>query len=77
MNMIDRNIDNQKVNKLLEKYSIVILTGPRGIGKTTFAKNLNPDYYFSLDLQGDYEKFKGLIDSLSGLVVLDEAVLLL
>lgn len=71
--MIERKSDKQKINKLLKIYSIVILTGPRQIGKTTFAKGLNPDHYFSLDIPDEYIKFTKSIDYLSGLVVLDEA----
>jgi predicted AAA+ superfamily ATPase len=70
--VIDRKADIQKFNKLLENNSIVILTGPRGIGKTTFAKQLNPDYYFNLDLPNDYDKLKKILDTLKGLVVLDD-----
>ena|GEM_PF-7131364 len=70
--MIERKTDIQKFNKLLETNSIVLLTGPRGIGKTTFAKQLDPDYYFYLDFPHDYDKFIKILDALKGIVVLDE-----
>lgn len=70
--MIERKTDIQNFNKLLETNSIVILTGQRGIGKTTFAKQLNPDHYFFLDLKKEYDKFKETLNIIKGVIVLDE-----
>jgi uncharacterized protein len=71
--MIERTTDIKKLNKLLSTSSIVILTGPRGIGKTTFAKQLNPDYYFNLESPHEYDKLNEILHTLKGVVVLDEA----
>lgn len=70
--MIERKKDIQRLFKLLESYSIVILLGPRQIGKTTLAKKLNPDFYYSLDNPKQYSELEKNIDSLTGLVILDE-----
>jgi predicted AAA+ superfamily ATPase len=49
------------------------LTGPRGIGKTTIAKQLNPDYYFNLESPHEYDKLKEVLHTLKGVVVIDDA----
>ncbi|MBL7967917.1 MAG: TIR domain-containing protein [Prolixibacteraceae bacterium] len=71
--MIERTTDIQKFKKLLSTNSIVVLTGPRGIGKTTFAKQLNPDYFFNLESPHEYDEFKEILHTLKGVVVIDEA----
>jgi predicted AAA+ superfamily ATPase len=72
MKLIHRNKDIEQLRFLLKKFSIVVLHGPRQIGKTTLAKQLNPDYYFSLDFQDIKETIYEKLDSLKGLIVIDE-----
>ena len=53
--MIARSIQN-KVLKLVEKFPIVAITGPRQSGKTTLSKIIKPNYkYINLENLSDRE----------------------
>lgn len=49
--MIERQMQ-AKATKLLEKYPLIAITGPRQSGKTTLAKLLQPNFrYVNLELE--------------------------
>ncbi len=55
MTGIKRNLE-EKINKLLTFFPLVIILGVRQSGKTTLAKNLRPDWkYFDLEKASDYD----------------------
>jgi uncharacterized protein len=66
-----------KADEMLGKYPLISITGPRQSGKTTFAKQLRPDYrYVSLE-DPDNRLFaqtdpRGFLDTFQGGVILDE-----
>ena len=56
MNFIDRQL-KEKALTLLSQFPFLAITGPRQSGKTTFAKQLKPDYaYINLELP-EYRNF--------------------
>jgi uncharacterized protein len=74
--MINRAIASQ-VEKMLTKYPIVSITGPRQSGKTTLVKMLRPEYkYITLenptDRQFAKEDPKGFLETYQNGVILDE-----
>lgn len=66
-----------KATELLGKYPIIAITGPRQSGKTTFCKQLRPDYqYLNMEL-ADNQEFarkdpRGFLEKYQGGVILDE-----
>jgi len=54
---MDKNrVIRDKVNTLLEMFSVVAIVGPRQCGKSTFVKNLRPDWkYYDLESPDDYQ----------------------
>lgn len=74
--MIDRPLA-ENAARLLEKYPILSINGPRQSGKTTLCRLLRPDYtYLNLELP-DNRLFaeqdpKGFLETYSGGVILDE-----
>ncbi|MBC8489999.1 MAG: TIR domain-containing protein [Ignavibacteria bacterium] len=71
--MIKREKDLNRINELLKHFSIVFIIGPRQIGKTTLAKDLNPDIYYSFDaIKSDTDFFKKIKHIEKGLIVLDD-----
>jgi uncharacterized protein len=74
--MIKRHLF-EKANTMLGKYPIITITGPRQSGKTTFAKQLRPDYaYVSLE-EPDIRLFaqtdpRGFLETHQNGVILDE-----
>jgi predicted AAA+ superfamily ATPase len=54
---MDKKRDLQdKVIKLLEMFPVVAIVGPRQCGKSTFVKNLKPDWkYYDLESPDDYQ----------------------
>jgi len=71
--MIKREKDINKINELLEHFSIVFIIGPRQIGKTTLAKELNPDFYFSFEIGNENKSiFEQIRKIQKGIVVLDD-----
>lgn len=65
--------------KLINKYPVLALTGPRQSGKTTFLKSLFPNYnYVNLE-NPDMREFalsdpKGFLQQYSEYVIIDEAL---
>ena len=55
MDGLERNL-TEKVRQLLDIFPVVLLIGARQTGKTTFSKNLQPDWqYFDLENGKDYD----------------------
>jgi predicted AAA+ superfamily ATPase len=54
---MDKNrIIRDKVDALLEMFPVVAIVGPRQCGKSTFVKNLRPDWkYYDLESPDDYQ----------------------
>lgn len=68
----------QKARDLLSKFPIVAINGPRQSGKTTFARNLCPDYqYVNLELPDErqfaLEDPRGFLNTYKGGTIIDEA----
>lgn len=66
-----------KATELLGKYPIIAITGPRQSGKTTFCKQLRPDYQFLNMELADNQAFarkdpRGFLEKYQGGVILDE-----
>ena len=77
MTLVDRNLEN-KINKLLEFFSAVIILGVRQGGKTTLAKKIRPDWnYFDLEKGMDYDRitrdFDFFFKENPGNIIIDEA----
>ncbi len=54
--MDKKRILQDKVVKLLEMFPVVAIVGPRQCGKSTFVKNLRPDWkYYDLESPDDYQ----------------------
>lgn len=76
MNFIDRQL-KEKALTLLSQFPFLAITGPRQSGKTTFAKQLKPDYdYVNLELP-EYRNFAktdpmAFLKSYQNGVILDE-----
>jgi len=73
--IIQRKTDTENLRRLLKQFPITLLTGPRRCGKTTLARSLNPDHFFTLESPSSREHFTGLCKdekSCRGLIVLDE-----
>ena len=75
--MINRTI-YKDIRKYLKKYPVIVLTGPRQSGKTTFLRNQFKDYkYVNLE-DPDVRAFalndtRGFLNSYSSKVIFDEA----
>ena len=74
--MIHRQLE-VKAQILLEKFPLLVLTGPRQSGKTTLAQQLRPDYrYVNLELAENQDFAQsdphGFLQSYQGGVILDE-----
>ena len=52
MNYIDRNF-TQKIKKISENFPVIVITGARQVGKTTFIKHI-------LQGKGDYVEFDSI-----------------
>lgn len=73
--IIQRKADTENLRRLLNQFPVTLLTGPRCCGKTTLARSLNPDHFFTLESPSSREDFTGLSKnkkSCRGLIVLDE-----
>lgn len=73
---IKRNTDIRAIQKLLEVFPIVIILGPRQVGKTTLAKAFQPDHHFDLENPRDIVRLANpqlALESLEGLIMIDEA----
>jgi predicted AAA+ superfamily ATPase len=58
MTGLKRNLE-QKINKLLEYFPVVLLIGVRQAGKTTYARNCRPSWkYFDLEKGQDFDFIK-------------------
>lgn len=73
---LDRQLFS-KAEELLIKYPIIAITGPRQSGKTTFCKQLRPDYQFLNMELSDNQNFAredphGFLEKYQGGVILDE-----
>jgi predicted AAA+ superfamily ATPase len=74
--MIQRQLYT-KASQLLEKFPIIAITGPRQSGKTTFSKQLRPDYsYVNLEdiTNREFAKNdpKGFLNTYKNGVIIDE-----
>jgi len=77
INMISRKLTTH-IKKMLEKFPVVSVTGPRQSGKTTLLKNAFPDYkYFNLERLDHREMIIsdpiGFLKSTGTKVIFDEA----
>ena len=73
--MIKRNEYQNKIKKALSRAPVVALLGPRQCGKTTLAKEIESSHYFDLESPVDQNRLinpEMTLESLSGLVILDE-----
>ena len=73
---LDRQLFS-KAEELLGKYPIIAITGPRQSGKTTFCKQLRPEYQFLNMELSDNQDFAredphGFLEKYQGGVILDE-----
>lgn len=74
--MLSRQLE-PKASELLEKFPLIVITGPRQSGKTTLAKKLRPDYkYINLELEENSDFARndphGFLTAHQGGVILDE-----
>jgi len=54
--MYKKRIIQEKVDKLLEMFPVVAIVGSRQCGKSTFVKNLRPEWkYYDLESPDDYQ----------------------
>jgi len=77
--MLDRNME-EKVNRGLTHFPVVVLVGARQCGKTTLAKMVRTDWdYFDLEKGSDFDRITGDFDfffkQYSESVIIDEAQL--
>ncbi|HFA47975.1 MAG TPA: ATP-binding protein [Bacteroidetes bacterium] len=75
--MILKRLLLEKASDLLTKYPVLAITGPRQSGKTTFCKQLCPNYqYLNMELADNQEYARqdphGFMDAFQGGVILDE-----
>lgn len=64
-----------EVNQLIKQYPIILLAGPRQIGKTTFSKQLEYVKYFNLENINDLKLFDNQStnpETFKGLTIIDE-----
>ena len=62
MSDVKRNLE-KKINKLLQYFPAVIITGVRQGGKTTLVKKMKPKWeYFDLEKSSDYERITSDFD---------------
>lgn len=67
----------EKADRMLGKYPIITITGPRQSGKTTFARQLRPDYRYASLEDPDIRQFaltdpRGFLETWQNGVILDE-----
>ncbi len=77
MTDLNRNIE-AKINKLLQYFPVVIVTGVRQCGKTTLAKKVRPNwYYVDLERASDFDRvtrdFDFFFKQHSENIIIDEA----
>ncbi len=77
MSDVKRNLE-YKINRLLDLFPIVIITGSRQCGKTTLAKSVRPTWkYFDLEKGSDFDRvtmdFDFFFKENSEYIIIDEA----
>lgn len=73
--MIFRNVYTQLITNRLKNSPIVAILGPRQVGKTTIARQMNAQYYFDLENPQDeisLENPEFTLKNKTGLIVIDE-----
>ena len=73
--MIQRIIDYEAIQKRLTAYRVTALLGPRQSGKTTLARQFHADHYFDLENPRDLARFQTpqlTLERCKGLIVIDE-----
>ncbi|MZP67043.1 MAG: AAA family ATPase, partial [Bacteroidales bacterium] len=75
--IIDRQISSH-LKKMLEKYPVIFLTGPRQSGKTTLLRNVFGDFrYYNLERPDIREMISadpvGFLNSAGSKLIFDEA----
>lgn len=75
MKFIQRPIDIQKLQWLIERYPVTAVVGTRQCGKTTLVKLLKAKHYFDLENPRDLARLEHpqlTLEPLRGLIVIDE-----
>lgn len=70
-----RESDCKNLQKLFQTFPAVAILGPRQCGKTTLAKDFQPDHFFDLENPEDWqflENPKVNLDKLEGIIAIDE-----
>ncbi len=73
--MIKRNIEKDKIERLVRQFPVTAILGPRQCGKTTLAKEIKFSHYFDLENPRDLARFDNpqlTLEELEGLIVIDE-----
>jgi predicted AAA+ superfamily ATPase len=61
--IIERRHDKESLLQLIKQFPITLLTGPRQCGKTTLARSIDPNHYFSLSAPDAAEEFLNMCNS--------------
>ncbi len=73
--VLDRKKDFSRIQQLLDIFPVTAILGPRQAGKTTLAKQFQPDYLFDLENPRDLISLSNpqlALEDLTGLIVIDE-----
>ena len=73
--LIPRNIDIQKLKRLVELFPMTAILGARQCGKTTLARQFSADSYFDLENPRDLARLENpqlTLEDLTGLIIIDE-----
>lgn len=73
--IVDRKRDFSQIQRLLDIFPVTAILGPRQVGKTTLAKQFQPDYLFDLENPRDLISLSNpllALEDLKGLIVIDE-----
>ena len=75
MTIIERKIDKQEIQQLIDQFPVTAILGPRQCGKTTIAREFKADHYFDLENPRDIARLENpqlALENLGGLIVIDE-----